>query len=140
MIKLLLMAGGAYLLYKYSVAPQTGSTSVSPFSRPSANSKVGAQPSEQYPLQAIVAPRVDNSNQPWYAGSRSFNNTPDQNLVDSNFAANVQTVGAVADLSDSLNTLWDNFQGAFASTDTVDNSMNTFDWNDVKDTNNYWNA
>lgn len=121
-----------YVIYKYIVQPQQGSTSTSPYSNP--NTKLMTQPAEQYPVQPIVSPRVDNSNQPWYAGSRSF----DASSPDANFLANVETIGAIADVGDSLSSLWDSFGGFFS--DDAAPEMMSYDWSAMSETSNYWNA
>ena len=128
-----------FVIYKYLVQPQQGSTTTNPYSNP--NTKIINQPAAVYPLQPIVAPRVDNSNQPWYAGSRASNDTPDKNLggVDSNFLANVQTIGAIDDVGKSLSSLWDQFSGYF-NDDSTQSDIGAFNWDSISEPSNYWNA
>lgn len=59
-------AGGAYLLAK----KQTGATgAVGAAPKPLVKGpNTSQQPGQQYPWRANTPPRVDNSNQPWYAG------------------------------------------------------------------------
>lgn len=39
---------------------------------PIINPTLQTQPQQNYPLQAIQTPRVDNADQPWYSGTREF--------------------------------------------------------------------
>lgn len=140
-----------YLVYCYMKKDQTGSYAVTPYAVPSNNYNLGIQPSELYPFAPTVAPRVDNSSQPWYGGSRVFNQdasgkTPS---LDVNFAQNVSYVGGAANIIDSLDSIWDSIGGFFDTEDTavaaigpVDSGSGGFDWSSMggSDEVDYYNA
>jgi len=96
---------GLYLLWKRM--PQQGNLSESPYSNPSygQNLQYTAQPSLMYPIRPIVPPRVDNTSQPWYGGSRAFNlNSPDS-FLGSDFQRVVSDFNGLASISESLSSI-----------------------------------
>lgn len=40
--------------------------------KPESNSYLQTQPQQMFPMMSVETPRVDNADQPWYAGSRDF--------------------------------------------------------------------
>lgn len=61
---------------------------------PIINPTLQTQPQQNYPLQAIVTPRVDNADQPWYSGTRSFfgeSNSDDNITLSETKSDNVMT-------------------------------------------------
>ena len=83
-----------------------------PTSNPSAYNP--AQPSQQYPWQPTVAPRVDNSNQPWYSGPRGFMSGPSEDL--GNTALLLQSGTSIIH---SVEDIWGNFDDFFGSADEL---------------------
>ena len=111
MNKMLLGAGlavGGYLIYKQFVAPQMGSFSTSPYSNPSASGSASlmTQPSQVYPVSPVVSPRVDNSSQPWYGGSRVFNTSSPDSLFGSDFSGVVSDFKGLSELTSSATSIW----------------------------------
>lgn len=133
-----------YIVYKYVTNSQGGSFSVSPYSQQNGayqNAALGGQPSEQYPYQGVNAPRVDNSSQPWYAGSRQFSQGPGSQLpsIDENFAQNVEYLRGAADISKSVGEIWDNLTGFFADDEpeAMTGSFDSFDWTSLESPQTY---
>lgn len=60
-----------------------------------------SQPSQKYPWQPIIAPRTDNSNQPWYGGDRSSMMGP------------VSVLSENPMKGDHVATLWETLNGFF---------------------------
>lgn len=67
-----------------------------------------SQPSQMYPWQPIVPPRVDNANQPWYSGPRGFMSGPAEDL--SNVALFAQSGASIVH---SVGDIWGNFDDFF---------------------------
>lgn len=60
---------GAYLfITKKSALDSTENIITDPVINP----VLQTQPQQRFPLQAVVPPRVDNADQPWYSGTRAF--------------------------------------------------------------------
>ena len=76
MIKnLLLLLGGAvvvYAGYSYVTKKQELNETSNLITDPIVNPSLQTQPQQKFPYENIVPPRVDNADQPWYAGTRSF--------------------------------------------------------------------
>lgn len=130
-----------YLVYKKMTGPQTGTYSVSPYSYPNdayQNAYVGGQPSEQYPYRAITPPRVDNSNQPWYGGSRQLATSASSNLssgMDLNFQKNMSYITGASEMIGSLRSMWDDLElGSFFESSSKESSWDTegFNWNELE--------
>lgn len=100
---------GGYFLFRKFFGPQTGSYATSPYSQPQAGSNLQfqTQPSQLYPVQPIVPPRVDNSSQPWYAGDRSFSTQAPDSMFGSGFSTVVSDFKNVASLGNSLSSIYD---------------------------------
>lgn len=134
----LVAAAGAGIYFIWKTMPQQGNLSTSPYSDPSAGSSLGysAQPSLQYPIRPIVPPRVDNTSQPWYGGSRAFNLDSPDSFFGSDFKSIVSDFNGLADLSSSLASIssdlgidsWfsdDDAYGGSFGIETYDNSWQT---------------
>lgn len=130
-----------FLVWKKMYGPQEGSYSVSPYSAPNnafQNAYVGSQPSQQYPYTAIVPPRVDNSNQPWYGGTRQLASSQQTNLqsgMDLGFANTVDYVNGASTIIGSLRNIWDDLElgtvfAESSSSDSWDVGEN-FNWSDL---------
>lgn len=107
-LHLALIAGagvGLYMIWKRM--PQQGNYAESPYSDPSQGSPLGysAQPSLQYPIRPIVPPRVDNTSQPWYGGSRAFNLDSPDSFLGNDFQSIVADFNGLASISDSLQSI-----------------------------------
>lgn len=99
MLPILLIGGVAagYLLMKKPVA---GKEVAVPGSHPGGYSP--SQPSQTYPFKPPVPPRVDNANQPWYAGNKTFNDV-------ASTAQLVQGIsGATSSVVQNLSDVWGN--------------------------------
>lgn len=123
-----------YLVYKKVTSPQTGEYAVSPYSYPNnayQNSYVGSQPSEQYPYTAIVPPRVDNSNEPWYGGTRALAPAQQANLssgMDLGFTQNVNYVKGASTIIGSISSIWDDLDlGSYFGSSSSEDSWATGD-------------
>lgn len=146
MNKLIAIAGVgalAYIIWRQFQQPQQGEYAVSPLSYPSQNYNLGLQPAELYPYSAINPPRVDNSSEPWYGGSRTFNQTADAKIsgLDMNFAQNVQYIKGAADISTSLQDIWGSIGSFFDTEDlsvSVSDFSSSFDWNSMESSNPSW--
>lgn len=136
------IGGVGYLIYrKMSQQPQTSSYAVSPYSYPNnayQNAYVGAQPQEQYPYTAIVPPRVDNSNQAWYGGTRNLAPAKQSNLasgMDMGFANTVNYVNGVSTIIGSLSSIWDDLDlGSYFDSSSSDDSWDFgdgFSWDSL---------
>lgn len=136
------VGGVGFLIYKkISQQPQTGPYAVSPYSYPNdayQNSYVGAQPSEQYPYTAIVPPRVDNSNQPWYGATRQLAPAQQTNLasgMDLGFANTVNYVNGASTIIGSLTSIWDDLDiGSYFSDSSAESSWDMgdgFSWDSL---------
>lgn len=119
------IAGGAYLVYRYMMGPQSGAYSVSPYSN--ANMSTATQPAQQYPFQANQPPRVDNSNEPWYGKDRSgILGTSNPNDFLGSLA---QDSGSIASIVDSAKSLWADLGVAdWFQNDEPVQAMDTFQW------------
>lgn len=51
-------------------------------SEPIKNAALQTQPQNEFPLQKVETPRVDNADQPWYGGVRSFISDADKAISD----------------------------------------------------------
>lgn len=114
----------AYLFYKKQQAVK-GPTS--PVSNPG-NYKP-AQPSQVYPFQPTVAPRVDNANQPWYNGPR----VPMLGQVDQSppgIVGLAQQVSAGASIVHSVSDVWSDLSGYFGNGEE-EYSLNADQYEDV---------
>lgn len=109
-----LLGFGVYTLYKQR---QSANPSV-PFN-PSAptSQRVGGQPSQRYPWQGPTPVRVDNANQPWYAGSRQAMQGPSDSVT---AVSLLQQGGSVVH---SLSDVWGTMSDWFGS-DTNDPESN----------------
>ncbi len=58
-----------FILYKLTQSDESNETIITD---PQTNTYLQTQPQQQFPMQTIVDPRVDNADQPWYGGDRSF--------------------------------------------------------------------
>lgn len=137
---MLLLAGAGiagYLIYRHFHHAQTGNLTYSKTSMASkgyANPGLLAQPSLRYPITPAVSPRVDNSSQPWYGGSRAFNMGADSKLgnLNSIFTDIHGTASAVSDVKsiwDDLNvsSLTDGGGDSFST----DSSTGSVDWSQL---------
>jgi hypothetical protein len=124
-----------YIVYKKFMSPEN--TNFSPYSYPNDayNSLTGAQPSEQYPWNAIQPPRVDNSNQPWYGGSRQLA-SPASSKPSSSIPAALSDVQNASAVVGSLSSIWDDlgvgdmFSNGGDSGE-VDDDSGSFSWNSL---------
>lgn len=110
MLMLAVVGVGGYLAYRHFTGPQTGSTSVSPYSNPSSSGSASlmTQPSQIYPVAPVSAPRVDNSSQPWYAGNRQgFDIGSPDSIFGGDFANIVADFKGVSSIADSAKSIWD---------------------------------
>lgn len=97
-------AGAAYIAYRYMKAPQTGSYSV--MKQSNGNMNTSMQPSQTYPFQPNISPRVDNSNQPWYGGTRSGllnNGSPEVGSI----GDIASQAGSISKIVSSASSIWD---------------------------------
>lgn len=109
-----LLGAGVYVLYKQRQAADPAL----PFN-PAAPSlqRVGGQPSQRYPWVAPAPVRVDNANQPWYAGSRQAMQGP----ADSVTAVNLLQQGST--IIHSMDDIWGTMSSWFGE-DTNDPAAN----------------
>lgn len=129
------LGGVGYLIYKKM--NENSQTNYSPYSYPN-NAYVsgvsGAQPSEQYPYRAIVAPRVDNSNQPWSATSnQNVSNAASSKASGSVLTGFTQDFSSAASVVSSAKSIWDDLGVSDWFSDggsavSQDNSSDSFDW------------
>lgn len=122
-----------FVAYKFMNTP---SQTYSPTSaNPNSNPNFTTSNQQAYPFVANVAPRVDNSNQPWANNNRaaiagvSMPNI-DVNLSNANMVAGfLQSANSI---SDSLTSLWDTFGGfdtsSWFSSGDPSSSMDVFDF------------
>jgi len=68
--------------------------------KPESNSYLQTQPQQMFPLMMSETPRVDNANQPWYAGDRSFEGA----VSDASLSGAMSTGGGF--MSYSVNKSW----------------------------------
>lgn len=113
----ILTLGVGFLAYKFL------SRGSSPYSDPNQAyfgmaGGILTQPSQQYPVQPIIAPRVDNQSEPWYRGTTAVA-TQDPTL-DVNFTKNVAYVKGFAEITESLSDIWSTASGWFSEQDSVD--------------------
>lgn len=131
-----------YLIYKKFVEPQMGSLAVSPYSYPNnayQNYYVGAQPSEQYPYTAIVPPRVDNTNEPWYGGNRYLSSSMQTDLssgMDMGFANTVNYINGASTIIGSVKSIWDDLDlGSYFESSSSEDSWamdDGFNWSSLE--------
>lgn len=112
--KTLLLLGGAALVAWWFYRKNQTVNPTSPLSMPSNYSP--AQPSQQYPFLANVAPRVDNKNQPWYVGTQ----VPAVGLP-----GTANDLAAVNSIVHSVSDIWGNLGlgGLFGSTDDAASNL-----------------
>lgn len=133
------VAAIAYLGYKVFVQPQMGLVSVSPFSKPNGdyiNAALMGQPNQKYPFQAVQAPRVDNSNQPWYGGNRLAAQGPvAASPMPTQLQNDAMQLKAGANIIESLTSIWDNLGvGEWFTSDDNEvksenfSSLDSFNW------------
>lgn len=120
-----------YLAYRYMQTPTQNYTTTS--LNPNSNSGPFTTSSYQsYPFQANVAPRVDNSNQPWAANNRAAISQVSNPQVDVNFS-NLQVIAgaskAAADISSSLTSIWQDLDvGSWFKDGNADSFMANVDY------------
>ena len=109
-----LLGFGVYTLYK-----QRQAANPAPPFNPAAptSQRVGGQPSQRYPWVGPTPVRVDNANQPWYAGSRQAMQGP----ADSVSATSLLQQGAT--VIHSMDDIWGTMSSWFGS-DTNDPEAN----------------
>ena len=135
-----LAVGGAvvaYMVYKKFFKP-TDQTMLSQYSLSNGQYKIasaGGQPAMQYPFRAIEPPRVDNSNQPWYGGSRLLATASSAMLPGggSDIQKAASDLASASSIADSVSSIWDqlNVGSLFDSkpaTDSVASGAGDFDW------------
>ena len=132
MLKLLMMGFAGFGVYMLAKQRESSNPSL-PFSPVSpAGTRTGAQPSQMYPFRAPAAVRVDNANQPWYAGSRQAMQGP----ADSVTAVDMLQQGAtvIHSMSDIWGTMSEWF-GANTDGDSYDlssaDAVDGLDWGDM---------
>lgn len=124
----------AYMGYRLFVAPQMGRLSTSPYSAPQGgfvNGQLLGQPSQSYPFKAVVPPRVDNSNQPWYGGSRAAAQGPTQSPQPPQISQDAMTLKAGSEILTSLHNIWSDLGVGdwFTSNDnSVEELSDASDW------------
>lgn len=101
-----LVGFGVYTLYKQRQAanPSVPMNPAAPTSQ-----RVGGQPSQKYPWVGPTPVRVDNANQPWYAGSRAAMTGP----ADSVTATSILQQGST--VIHSLSDVWGTMSSWFGS-------------------------
>ena len=106
--KTLLLLGGAALVAWWYYKKNQAVNPTSPLSMPS--NYTPAQPSQNYPFLANVAPRVDNKNQPWYVGPT---------IPSAGLPGTANDLAAVNSIVHSVSDIWGNLGlgGMFGSTD-----------------------
>lgn len=130
--------GGAvlgYLIYKYYLTPSQiySTTSLNPNTQAGPFTTSGTQ---TYPFQANVAPRVDNSNQPWANNNRAALaqvSAPqlDVNLSNANMIASYTK--SLATISSAASSIWEDlgvsdwFSSGDSDAFTADFSFDTDD-------------
>lgn len=112
------VAAIGYLAYRLMQQPSQSysPTSVSPYSDPTFTTN----PYQTYPFTANVAPRVDNSNQPWANNNRGVLNGAsalgvDVNLTNVNMMADILKSGST--IIDSGQSIWDSVSSWWGSGD-----------------------
>ncbi len=125
-----------YIIYKKFMSPEN--TNFSPYSYPNDayNSLTGSQPSEQYPWTAIQPPRVDNSNQPWYGGSRALATPASSKPSAQSVPPALSDVQNAAASVSSLTSIWDDLGvgdmfSSGGSSGSVDDESGSFSWNSL---------
>lgn len=122
MLPLLLGAGALYLYSQTKKKDTQGAKTSAPVPGSKPGNYTPAQPSQRYPWQAIVPPRVDNKNQPWYNNARDILTTP---------GAVAGVAGDVSSVVHSLGDVWgqmsdfwggDTSKANLASTDSLPDS------------------
>lgn len=120
---------GGYLIYK-KMGMQNQPLGITPYSVPN-SAYLMDQPAQQYPYQAVNAPRVDNANQPWYGGNRNLSTSASSSLgsgLDLDFARNVQYFEGSADMIGSLASMWDDLDVGSWFDDEESVSLEGLDW------------
>lgn len=112
---LALIAGGGALAAYLVFRKKSALNPAMPTSQPGAYQP--SQPSQQYPWQPIVAPRVDNANQPWYNGSKAGMAGPSP---EQSFANTLQAGGSIVH---SLGDIWGDMSDWFGSSDDPSSNL-----------------
>jgi len=117
-VHLLLIGGGALVAYFFYRKKQSADPAM-PFSNPRS-----AQPSQMYPWQANQPARVDNKNQPWYNGDRSFMVGPVSDLQNA-----AMDLKAGASVIHSLGDIWGDMSDWFGGNNDKSNLIaSSDDW------------
>lgn len=104
----IIAAAGVGIYFVWKRLPQQGNLAYSPYAQPQTGSNLQytGQPSQLYPVRPISPPRVDNTSQPWYGGSRTFNLDSADSFLGSDFQSIVSDFNSLADISGSLSSIY----------------------------------
>lgn len=113
----LAIAGGAAYFATKKASPANSPTAQVTVPGTAPSSAQPSQPSQKYPFMAVVPPRVDNQNQPWYH----------QGPLPQNPVGNVQSIAGIAgsagSIIHSLSDIWSDMMPNGDTTQDADSNL-----------------